>query len=422
MRVIRNYNQGVAAVVKPTVIMTKWLDTVIPASYSLIKKIDKIVNHQLVNQVTTISLRGREGKGKTTVAKGICHLLHRALNTQSKVRTEESEYIRKNVDEMKKGYCVRILGRDDLNDFQALIEGLPKQNRILVFDDLSFLGSSTSKFYMDIKSAVTTVRHIGTEDFKTVLIFNFHQTKALDNYLRDTHFLIQVAVSTGEKKNLDELYGTTAKNKTILNSFYKLYNKLEKNRTLTISLSPKHTPNPVLVTLKHSDPFRMALFFDGEDLRTFVYPHESKVGFTECAICNNNKVNSMQSNANLDRIARWIELHYTDNSIMRTLHIELVKRYGRDPINKHANQLSEIIKRLESNGLIKFEDLYVFLTKEKLEKNFTLADFKKAIKKPILISNKKRDGFENSLNVDGLRPPHTKSRITPEKQSNEDLR
>lgn len=422
MRVIKNYQTNQKAISKAPVIMTKWLDTVIPASYSLIKKIDKIVNHQLVNQVTTISLRAREGKGKTTVAKGICHLLHKALNQQSKVRTDESDYIRKNINELKKGYCVRILGKDDLVDFQNLIQDLPKQNRILVFDDLSFLGSSTSKFYMEIKAAVTTVRHIGDEDFKTVLIFNFHQTKALDNYLRDTNFLIQVAVSTGERKNLDDLYGTNHKNKSILNTFYKLYNTLEKKRSVTISLSPKHTPEPVLITIKHSDPFRLALFFDGEDLRIFVFPHESKLGFDECVICNTGKVNKYQSTENLVKICKWIESHYSQSTINRMLHTELVKRYGRDPINKNCNQIVEIVKRLESNGLVKFEDLYLHLTSLKIEKDFDLEDFKKSIKRNISISDKKRKSFHQVIGADGLRPPHSKKLDTIIDKDNEDLR
>lgn len=417
MRIIKEYSTLSTSGIKDTspVIMTKWLGAVIPASYSMKKKIASIVNHQVVNQVTTISIRGREGKGKSTIARDICHLLHQSLNDESKSKNTESDYIKKSISELKKGYVVRFLDKHDLANFQEIIEQLPKQNRILVFDDLSFLGSATSKYFMDIKSKVTTVRHIGTEDFKTVLIFNFHQTKSFDNYLRDTHFIIQAGVSAGEKKNLKELYGTTHNNIKILDTFYKLYSKFETNRKVTISLGKKSDPDPPLVTLSHSDPFRIAIFFeaDSDKLKIFCYPHEKLLGFDTCSICNTEKVNPMQSTDNLEKITKWLESQYSSNTISVMLHNELIRRYGRNPLNKIVNQISEVIKRLEANGIINFEDIYSHLIDKKIEGGFDLKSFKESVNKPIRISEKKRESFVLSTGIDGLKPRKSKAIEAP---------
>ena len=63
---------------------TKWLGTVIARSHSMLQKVIQVAEHQNDNDLTTVSIRGREGTGKTTLAVTIAHLLHEHFTTFSK--------------------------------------------------------------------------------------------------------------------------------------------------------------------------------------------------------------------------------------------------------------------------------------------------------------------------------------------------
>ena len=65
-----------------------------------------------------------------------------------------------------------------MEHFSEIMERLPDLNRILVFDDASFIGASASQAVMKIKRELTTVRHTAGQDVKVVLIFNFHYSAA----------------------------------------------------------------------------------------------------------------------------------------------------------------------------------------------------------------------------------------------------
>ena len=114
--------------------------------------------------------------------------------------SDTDEYENRHIKAAKRGYIVKLLTRDDLSRFAEVLKELPKQNRILVFDDLSFIKGDIGI----VKQQITEVRHADGVDLKTVLFFNFHYSKAFDKYLRDTHFIIQTSGGTEEIKNLGD--------------------------------------------------------------------------------------------------------------------------------------------------------------------------------------------------------------------------
>ena len=163
---------------------TTWLGTKIARKHSFLKTIKEIVNHQLQNEVTSIGLQGREGTGKSTLAKILAHEIH----TEMSKKTTSKDIPQETREKIRKGYSVHFLNDNDLIHFQDTIDSMPNSNRIIVFDDVSFLTGKASKKELDhLKNAFTTIRHqTNGEDVKTVIIFCYHYSRGLDIYLRDT--------------------------------------------------------------------------------------------------------------------------------------------------------------------------------------------------------------------------------------------
>ena len=316
-------------------------------SHSLNLKIQSIIDDQMSNEVTTISVRGKEGTGKTTLAKNIAHAIHTKAGKLKPDKSMYDEYTLKHIRQMTKGYLILLLTADDLMHFREILESVPKnKNLILIFDDLSF-----QKQLKNIKSDLTKVRHLRNGDVKVVLIYNFHYSKSTDKYIRDTGYIFITSISAEEIENLKVLFGRTHRHSKLVNTFNSIYHKFRRNRHITLNLAPQKK-TPVFVKYVYSNPFRIGLFFDSHAASFFVFPSSEAFGVDACTICNSEQIQRDDAISN-DMLVDWLKMHYTDASLKQAARVLSYMQYGYD-IRKDVQETRALgtIRRLEENGIL----------------------------------------------------------------------
>ena len=377
--------------------ITQWCGTVIARSHSMIQKVKEIAEHQNDNELTTVSIRGREGTGKTTLAITIAHLLHQHFDKfGKKTLVEGDDYGNKHIRASQRGYVVKVLSRDDLMKFSEVLSELPKQNRILIFDDLSFIKGNID----NIKQQVSQVRHTeGGIDLKTVLFFNFHYSKGFDKFLRDTHFIIQTSGGTEEIKNIGEILGGGKRSNSLAAKFVNIYIKFNKQKKISIPMSRPGTVPSRVITYDYSRPFRLALFYDGMSPRFMVYPSAGQsgssdpLGVQKCQICNQVQ----KLDINLDSVNEWLVDRFGKAVMGIAMKNMSVIRYGHDALYTKANVALECIRRLEKNGVINYVDLLESYTKTDRQ------NIKKYMRRGTMVPKSTRESFFLKFLHDGLK-------------------
>ena len=121
---------------------TRWLGQTIMRRHAFYAVARQISRHQRLNDVTRISLQGVEGSGKTTLAKLLAHQIHIDMST---IAVEKGLPPQTRA-ALSSAYSVHFFGDEELVDFEATLAALPKNNRVIVFDDVSFLrGGNVSR-------------------------------------------------------------------------------------------------------------------------------------------------------------------------------------------------------------------------------------------------------------------------------------
>ena len=230
--------------------------------------------------------------------------------------------------QLNKGYSVHFLQDEDLINFQATLDSMPLNNRIIVFDDVSFLNGSVSKKELDkIKNAMTKIRHTSAgSSVKTVIIFNYHYSKSLDIYIRDTVCTYHTSIRKEELKNLKGLL-TGKKASQMLNDFLIKYSMMSMGKPITFRVSKSDTPQNEVgyVKYEYSNPFRIALFSDSLGIRYCVYPDSSKIVPENCQVCNGTET---AQEINPDEILEFLSNQFGEKavkSMIRYMAIETIR-------------------------------------------------------------------------------------------------
>ncbi|MDE0001980.1 MAG: ATP-binding protein [Rhodospirillaceae bacterium] len=332
-------------------LITKWCGAKMAKPHSLNAKLQNIVNHHLRNEVTTISIRGQQGTGKTTLAKDIAHLLHERFAKLRYDPEAHDGYVEDNIRRMHEGYIVRVLTAAHLKNFRETLEEMPHRNRILIFDDLSFLNKMR-----DTKSEVTKVRHLEGGDVKTVMIFNFHYSHGFDKYLRDTPFVFQTQIGNEEIDNMRDVFGR--RYGPLITQFANRYNEMQDAGKITIPLyvpGRRRTRRPYTITYTHSSPFRLGLFYNSHSLSYVVYP-DSKQLVGACPTCNPDRV---RQTAPPDRILAWLGEHFTQRQIQEAMTLLAIHTTGKYIEPHRRSPVHEYLLRLQKNGVMDAADMLV---------------------------------------------------------------
>ena len=368
---------------------TKWMGENIARSHAFLPAIKIIARHQLLNDVTTIALIGRESTGKTTLARSISHYLHIELTAQRDT-FETSDRVK---NQLAKGYCVRLLTADDLIDFKNTLQKLPNQNRILIFDDVSFMiANHTAKNLQKLQNEFTTIRHVeGSEDLRTVIILNFHYNKALGPYLRDTNFRFHTSLMNNDFTALKDVLGGNHMLKT-LRKFQTLHTKISTRGSVSIPLGKKSQKNRRWVKYTYDKPFRLTCFVDGNSARIKIYPQIDDL-IAECKICSHNSV--VSDNVNYQDITEFLLSKYSDIELRGAANAMVVRRYGMSFKTKGTREAYTVIERLCSSGYTEDTKLISEILKNKSSRNIIPKNKKKASKIPGDIQKEFKEKFNS---------------------------
>lgn len=214
--------------------------------HSIRAAVKEIVKASKNKDVVKIGFIGEPDTGKTTQADLVAHLVH----TMSEIP-----------------YAVRSFDREAFVDIEKTLSELTPANYILKFGDLSWLSATANKRKIDeLKKALTEIRHLpGGKDVKIILIYDYHYTKALDPYLRQSEFKFFTGIGSSEKKNMEDMAGQKYVH-TMMN-FKKMCSTMLQTDKFTFRLG-----NKGYFSYGFRSPFIPMLFWNEVTLRYVVSP------------------------------------------------------------------------------------------------------------------------------------------------------
>lgn len=216
---------------------------------------DDILGENETKQFTSILIIGSPGTGKTTLATFIAHEAHEFNN-----------------------YYVVHLGRKELLNFEKVMDGLPNQDIILIFDDVSlvFKHIKDPAKRTEILQTLTEARHpkLVKKDRKVMVIANIHYVNSIEKMWRSQGgWKIYTDMSNEEIQNFN--YMTKSRFKHQIDIFAKITQDQFRRKKFKVSLTNKKTKEYTI-----NKPFRFIMVYDNFKPRFFLVPNKS------CNICN----------------------------------------------------------------------------------------------------------------------------------------
>jgi molybdopterin-guanine dinucleotide biosynthesis protein len=244
----------------PTI--TTWKGVKMIRVHSFLASVHEIIKYIEKLDYVKLGIIGNQNTGKTTLAKDIGHAIHKLAEK-----------------ELGLTFQVKVFTRKELLNFSTTLANLTPANYIMIFDDISFLHEATPKQLMEIKSAVTMIRHMkGGQDVKIVEIDDYHYTKGHDKYLRQSHFKYYTSIGSEEVQNVASM--TNPKFVNRIGKFQQMQSNLLNTGYFKITLQRGKPP----FVYKYRDPFIPNLFWNGNNLRLVVTPTWEWMD-RQCAIC-----------------------------------------------------------------------------------------------------------------------------------------
>lgn len=382
--------------------MCQWHGITMARAHAFLPAVRDIATHQSYNDLTTISIIGREGTGKSTLMAVLAHHLHEELAKRAAGKvgnlTAEAKI------SLERPYKVFWFGDEDLINFQKTIDELPAVNRIMVFDDVSFLSGGISKKDMDkIKKTMTVIRHGKTgEDFRTVLLFSYHYSKSLDKFLRDTSYRFVTSVGAEEVDNHIAFFGKSNSRK--IRKYKDTMALFTRGQDVKFPVGlGKHTRS---LTYKYRDPFGLALYHDGSNLRWIVYPSYDLTVPGSCVHCLHPDIKKRKAalrmhDSDYHKVHAFIAHHCGPNIAVKAANLIGFSRYGR-PMYIQGNDLRkalEIFRRLDRDASFSMDDYLNCMVTDKIpRKNGKISPrWSTPLKQEI------QDDYKEKFGIDALR-------------------
>ena len=218
---------------------------------------------------------------------------------------------------------------------------------MLWFDDVSFLrGGGASRGQVEhMKQAMTVIRHVdGGRDVKTIVGLNYHYSKSMDVYLRDTHFKIWTSLLPEELKNAQKML-PSSRHRAVASRFQKYYALSAQGKDVRV-VSGGMRGRKTTVTYKYNNPFRLAMFSDNNGIRLFVYPAD-KVLVGKCGVCRPSEYL-----ADPKATLGFLRDQFGRNNFAGALRVVAMKRWGVPVYNPGIRAAVVALDRLQKNGAI----------------------------------------------------------------------
>ena len=260
----------------------KWKDQMIYRHHSFLRPARRIASTLSgAGQITTISIFGSVGAGKTTLAESLAHVLHKYLSEDHKIE----------MDVIKVGKKELL----DLDNFLTTVQ----RNCVIIFDDLTNVHKMvTNKRWSEIVSTFTEIRHRETGDYKMILIWMYHASRGFDLFIRSSDYTFITSAGGSEGDNVADIYNVPID----LMRMYKADRR--RGREGGFFGPPNKDPKtkrkqPYFYKWDH--PFRTCLFSDNEDTTQIIYPNRDWLTGKKCGICYKDKP------ANMDAVAQFMD-------------------------------------------------------------------------------------------------------------------
>jgi len=315
---------------KPTI--TEWKGAKMIRQHSIKACVREILNDVDETGLTTISMLGREGSGKTTLAKTIGHLIHEMADEP---------------------YTIKVLDKEGILHLRETITKLEPMNHVIIFDDSSFLTANASKQQLDeIKQTATEIRHLpGGKDVRIVLIFNYHYSKGLDKYLRGTGFVFVTGVqANNEKDNLLQMFGENYSNK--ISEFTKKWAYAKQKKKFSFKLGKKGW-----FTYNYKQPFIPLLFYDNISLRFVVSPTREWID-PICSTCENSKNDPVKSNVDLEKFSNDLTYKFGPSIARQAVRLKCFQN-GVNVYPKRVKQCMQYVDNYLSTKIFNLEELAI---------------------------------------------------------------
>ena len=331
---------------RPTI--TKWKGESMIRVHSMRASVREIVMKSKNRDVIKVGIVGEPHTGKSTQADTIGHLIHKIA---------KKEY---NID-----FAVRSYAKDEFMDIKKTLAELPPANYILKFGDLSFLKSVYgTKKVEELQQAMTEIRHLpGGQDVKIILVYDYHYTKGLPPYLRQSDFKYFTGVGSSEKENMEEIVSGRYYQKML--TFKKLADRAPTTEKFSFQLG-----NKGYFTYKYKQPFIPMLYWNEDTLRVVVSPTREWIDplCTTCAVSDD----TFQSDANIDSVIQHGNKNFGPGNFEAAIKLKL-RVNGMNVYNKHVVNAEKWIDKVMEAKKIRLEDFAVkyglTITNTKLRKS-----------------------------------------------------
>lgn len=301
----------------PTI--TKWKGESMIRRQSVRASVKEICMKSKNRDVIKVGIIGEPHTGKSTQADTLAHLIHKISKKMF------------NVD-----FAVKAYGKDDFIDIKKTLAALRPANYILKFGDLSFLKSTFgARKVEELQQAMTEIRHLeGGKDVKIIMIYDYHYTKALPPYLRQSDFKYFTGVGSSEKENMEGIVSERYYGKMLL--FKKLSDKAPSTEKFSFQLGNKGH-----FVYKYKQPFIPMLFWNEDSLRIVVSPTRQWVD-PVCSICAMAD-DTFESDANIDKLIEHGNKNFSPGAFEAAVKLKLHSQ----GINVYSKTVTNAIKWLD---------------------------------------------------------------------------
>lgn len=315
--------------------------------HSIQAAMKEVVMKSKNRDVIKLGIIGEPHTGKTTQADTCGHLIHKIAKKMY------------NID-----FAVRAYDKDAFVDIKKTLAALTPANYVLKFGDLSFLKSSFgAKKVSELEQAMTEIRHLeGGKDVKIIIIYDYHYTKALPPYLRQSDFKIFTGIGSSEIENMEEMIGASWTGKML--RFKKLSDKAPSTGKFSYPIGPHKN-----FIYDYRNPHIPLLFWNQERLRDVVSPIRQWID-PICAICAASD-DTFETDADLEKIISHGSANFGPHNFAAAVKLKL-RANGLNVYAKHVTNAEKWLDKVMEKKQIKLEDLAVKLdlsiTKTKLRK------------------------------------------------------